>query len=203
VRYLLYIELPARLARPIVALARTNPGHRPSVPHITVVGPRRIETVDREPEFVRVLRRTIRAFSPGPIAYSRVAHFGRRSYVYAVVSPAPHLACWHKACLRAVKRILTPSLYSWPRFHPHITLAAGLSEEEGNAVWRAVKARPVRGTFLCRQILLARQDGPDAPWRHVARFRLAGESSEEALSPPSPSAFPLPPRYRRRRPSGR
>lgn len=199
VRYLLYITLPARLAKLIAALAKIHPGHLPPVPHITLVGPREIESVDRESQLVRALRATVRTFVPSPIAFDRIAYFGRKNYIYVVVRRTPWIAFWHKACERTVSRILKPSVYSWMRFHPHITLAAGLSEEEGDAVLQSLKARPFRGAFVCRQILLVRQNSPGVPWQLVARFRLAEKSPLGASSPPTLSAIPLPSSHRERR----
>lgn len=177
-RYHAYIALPAHLGRKVAAVTTPYPGQPPSVPHVTLVGPRAIVTVDREAELVRALQVAARTLPPSTVAYDGTAFFGIKEYIYIVVLLTPWLARCHDACNRAVEGILEPPFQPPLGFRPHITLAARLSEGHGAAMWQRLKDVPFTGSFRCREIHLMRQSGRDAPWHRLARLRLAARSSD-------------------------
>lgn len=177
-RYHLYIAVPARRGRPFADVTRRCPGQPPPHPHVTLVGPAEITAVEREPELVRALRASVRAFAPLTVRYDGVTYFGRRHYICVRVLLTPALARRQQALSRTARRFFKPWFRPGLRYRPHITLAARLFEWEGKAIWRALKGRPFTGAFACREIRLMRQPEPGAPWQPLARLRLAGRPSD-------------------------
>jgi 2'-5' RNA ligase len=177
-RYYVCIALPARHARRVAALARgcVSP---PSDPHVTLVGPGELDATGREAELVRALRAAVRRLTVCPVAYDGVAYAGTKEYFYIRVPRTPWLVRWHQACYEAVRNILTLPSQTEREFVPHITLAARLSKENGEAMWGTVREREVQDLFLCKEFILMRQITHNAPWQRFARLRLAGNANRQ------------------------
>jgi 2'-5' RNA ligase len=186
-RYHLYFGLPARHGKPVAEVTTRCPGQPPPVPHVTLVGPAEIVADQREPELLAALRTIARSFAPLPLRYDGVTFFAHKRCICIRVVPTPELVSCQKALALAARRFLKPSYQSGFRYRPHITLAARLFPWEGEVIWRALRHRPFEGTFLGRQILLMRQEGPDAPWQRLTRLRLAGTPADEPPDTAAPS----------------
>jgi 2'-5' RNA ligase len=173
-RYYVCIALPARHARRVAALTEgVSPPQ--SDPHITLVGPGELDASKSETELVRTLRIAARSLTVCPVAYDGIAFAGTKQYFYIRVPRTPWLVRWHQACYEAVQNILT--LPSQGEFTPHITLAAKLSSENGEALWGNVREREVQDLFPCKEFILMRQIALNAPWQRFARLRLASDAS--------------------------
>jgi 2'-5' RNA ligase len=178
-RYYVCIALPARHVRLVAALVQPSVSPPPSDPHITLVGPGELDAADRETELVGALRATVGRLSACPVAYDGVAYAGAKEYFYVRVPRTLWLVRWHEACYEAVRNILTlPSQVERP-FAPHITLATRLSKQDGEAMWRTVRERPVQNLFLCKEFILMRQIAHNAPWQRFARLRFGHSANRQ------------------------
>jgi 2'-5' RNA ligase len=180
-RYYVCIALPARHAKRIAASMQPGVTPPPSDPHITLVGPGELNEADRETGLVRALRAAVSGLTACPVAYDGVAYAGAKKYFYVRVPRTPWLVRWHEACCESVRNILTLPPQTEP-FAPHITLATRLSEQDGEAMWRTVRDRPVQDIFLCKEFILMRQIAHNVPWQRFARLRLAGRPQRQLSS---------------------
>jgi len=142
-----------------------------------LVGPGELDAANRETELVRTLRAAVRGLTVCPVAYDGVAYAGTKEYFYIRVPRTPWLVRWNQVCYEAAQNILTLPSQAEREFVPHITLAAKLSKEDGEALWSTVREREVQDLFLCKEFILMRQIAHNAPWQRFARLRLAGSAN--------------------------
>lgn len=173
-RYYAYIAVPAGdLRKRVLAYENQYQGNSRSLPHITLISPIQLTPEVTETALVAAVRNAGRDYGTVPIQIKGVGHFNEYRNVHYCVTRSKRLLLLAKRVKESVRTIGTiATSYRAPRYHPHITLAQGITRDQGMELTRLARKTFTATQFGCDRIFLLRIAEGGTRWQKIATVTL-------------------------------
>ncbi|MDP3880849.1 MAG: 2'-5' RNA ligase family protein [bacterium] len=175
-KHLIAIPLPAKESGEIAQIYRQHCGDRAPRrigPHITLIYPFRVD-VGKLPLVNSILAEAAAAVDPLAIELDGIDCFeNKEAVIYAKVSPNNGLTILQSRLMRQLAPSITFQGEVFESFHPHVTLAKGLSQKERESLFGELQSLHLRYRFQCDWFCLYQLNQSHTKWEEMQAFPLS------------------------------